>query len=173
MPASWSAITTATRSPTSALRKGPVAGLRPTRRGAALRRQGCAERRTLHGDGCCFPRRRATMPIQQKNATLDEVVEIMGGEVRKAVDQYFNFLQKAVSSYPLGDTELGGKAKDCAEKNITMARDYMHKLSRAKNPPKCQFIPNSCNLNWGSLASKLKVLARFIPKRRQRCSTLL
>jgi hypothetical protein len=33
----------------------------------------------------------------------------------------------------LGDTELGGKAKDCAEKNITMARDYMHKLSRAKN----------------------------------------
>ena len=50
------------------------------------------------------------------------------------MDKYFNFLQKAVSSYPLGDTELGGKAKDCAEKNITMARDYMHKLSRAKNP---------------------------------------
>jgi hypothetical protein len=57
----------------------------------------------------------------------------MGGEVRKAVDKYFDFLQKTVSSYPLGDTELGGKAKDCAERNITMARDYMHKLSRAKN----------------------------------------
>jgi hypothetical protein len=50
------------------------------------------------------------------------------------VDKYFDFLQKTVSSYPLGDTELGGKAKDCAEKNITMARDYMHKLSRANNP---------------------------------------
>ena len=25
------------------------------------------------------------------------------------------------------------KAKDCAEKNITIARDYMHKLSGAKN----------------------------------------
>jgi hypothetical protein len=74
------------------------------------------------------------MPKQQKNVTLDEVVEIMGGEVRKAVDKYFDFLQKTVSSYPLGDTELGGKAKDCAEKNITMARDYMHKLSRANNP---------------------------------------
>ena len=74
------------------------------------------------------------MPKQQKNVTLDEVVEIMGGEVRKAVDKYFRFLQKTVSSYPLGDTELGGKAKDCAEKNITMARDYMHKLSRANNP---------------------------------------
>jgi hypothetical protein len=75
----------------------------------------------------------ATMPKQQKNATLDEVVEVMGGEVRKAVDKYFDFLQKTVSSYPLGDTELGGKAKDCAEKNITMARDYMHKLSRVNN----------------------------------------
>ena len=74
------------------------------------------------------------MPKEQK-VTLDEVVEIMGGEVRKAVDKYFDFLQKTVSSYPLGDTELGGKAKDCAEKNITMARDYLHKLSRAKNSP--------------------------------------
>ena len=74
------------------------------------------------------------MTKQQKNVTLDEVVEIMGGEVRKSVDKYFDFLQKTVSSYPLGDTELGGKAKDCAEKNITMARDYLHKLSRANNP---------------------------------------
>jgi hypothetical protein len=62
-----------------------------------------------------------------------QLVKVMGAEVRKAVDKYFDFLQKAVSSYPLGDTELGGKAKDCAEKNIAMARDYMHKLSRANN----------------------------------------
>jgi hypothetical protein len=72
------------------------------------------------------------MPKEQK-VTLDEVVEVMGGEVRKTVDKYFDFLQKTVSSYPLGDTELGGKAKDCAEKNITMARDYVHKLSRARD----------------------------------------
>ena len=50
------------------------------------------------------------MPKEQK-VTLDEVVEVMGGEVRKAVDKYFDFLQKTVSSYPLGDTELGGKSK--------------------------------------------------------------
>ena len=72
------------------------------------------------------------MPLEQK-VTLDEVVEVLGGEARKAVDKYFDFLQKTVSSYPLGDTELGGKAKGCAEKNISMARDYMHKLTRAKN----------------------------------------
>ena len=72
------------------------------------------------------------MPKEQ-NVTLDQVVEVIGGEVRKAVDKCFDFLQKTVSSYPLGDTELDGKAKDCAEKNITIARDYMHKLTRAKN----------------------------------------
>src|ERR1700728_3642134 len=67
------------------------------------------------------------------NITLDQFTDQVREEVRKAADKYFDFLQKTVSSYPLGDTELGGKAKDCAEKNLTMARDYMHKLSRAKD----------------------------------------
>jgi hypothetical protein len=65
--------------------------------------------------------------------TLDQVAEVTRGEVCRAVDKYLDFLQKTVSSYPLGETELGGKATDCAEKNITIARDYMHKLIRAKN----------------------------------------
>jgi hypothetical protein len=94
--------------------------------------------RSSAGDQCLISQGgRVTMPIEQKvteqKVTLDEVLEVMGGEVRKAVDKYFDFLQKAVSSYPLGDTELGGKAKDCAEKNITIARDYVHKLSRVTN----------------------------------------
>src|SRR5271165_7162222 len=67
------------------------------------------------------------------NITLDQFTGQVKEEIRKSVDKYFDFLQKSVSSYPLGDTELGGKAKDCVEKNITNARDYMHKLSRAKN----------------------------------------
>ena len=65
--------------------------------------------------------------------TLDQITDQMREEIRKSVDKYFDFLQKTVSSYPLGDTELGGKAKDCAETNITIARDYMHKLSRANS----------------------------------------
>ena len=65
--------------------------------------------------------------------TLDHVDEYIREEARKAVNKYFDFLQKTVSSYPLGDTELGGKAKDCAEKSITMTRDYMHKLTQAKS----------------------------------------
>ena len=67
--------------------------------------------------------------------TLDHVDEYIREEARKAVNKYFDFLQKTVSSYPLGDTELGGKAKDCAEKSITMTRDYMHKTEPSKGFP--------------------------------------
>jgi hypothetical protein len=40
------------------------------------------------------------------NITLDQFAEQVREEVRKTVDKYFDFLQKTVSSYPLGDTEL-------------------------------------------------------------------
>jgi hypothetical protein len=73
-----------------------------------------------------------TMPKEQ-TVTLDLVAEVFAGEVQRVMDKYFNFLQKVVSSYPLGDTELGGQTKDCAEKNITISREYMHKLIRSKN----------------------------------------
>jgi hypothetical protein len=65
------------------------------------------------------------------NISLDQFTDQVREEVRKSVDKYFDFIQKTISSYPLGDTELGGKARDCAEKNMTIARDYLHKLSRA------------------------------------------
>jgi hypothetical protein len=104
------------------------------------------------------------MPIEQK-VTLDEVVEVLGGEVRKAVDKYFDFLQKTVSSYPLGDTELGGKAKDCAEKNITMARGYMHKLVGAKHfleivPIHTEFI----QAQLGFMGEQIKSLGEIYTK---------
>ena len=67
------------------------------------------------------------------NITLDQLVGLIREEVRGAADKYFDFLQKTISSYPLGDTELGGKAKDCAEKNMAITRDYVHKLIRAKD----------------------------------------
>ncbi len=85
------------------------------------------------------------------NVTLDQVTEVMRGEIRKAVDKNLDFIQKSVSSYPLGDTELGGKAKDCAEKNLAIARDYMYKLIQANNimevmPIYTEFMQSQLNL---------------------------
>ncbi len=67
------------------------------------------------------------------NVTLDQVVDLVRDEVRGAVDKYCDLLQKTVSSSKLEGTELGEKVKDGAEKNIAMTRDYLHKLSRAKD----------------------------------------
>jgi len=85
------------------------------------------------------------------NITLDQVTDVTRAEVRKAVDKNFDFLQKTVSSYPLGDTELGGKAKDFAEKNITIARDYVYKLIQANNildvvPIQSEFVQSQLSL---------------------------
>jgi hypothetical protein len=101
------------------------------------------------------------MPKEQ----IDEVVEVIGGEVRKEMDKYIDFLQKTVSSYPLGDTELGGRAKDCAEKNIFIARDYMHKLSRANNfleavPIHTEFMQSQLQL----LGEQIKGLGESDPR---------
>ena len=93
------------------------------------------------------------------NITLDQLAEQVREEVRKTVDKYLDFLQKTVSSYPLGETELDGKAKDCAEKNITIARDYMHKLTQAKNfleavPIHTEFVQSQL----GSFGEQIKSL---------------
>ena len=71
------------------------------------------------------------------NVTSEQVEEQIREEVRKAVDkyldQYLGLFRKTVSSYPLDGTELGTKAKDCAEENVAIVRDYLHKLSLAKD----------------------------------------
>ena len=107
------------------------------------------------------------------NITLDQLVGQMREEACGVVDKYFDFLQKTISSYPLGDTELGRKVKDPAEKNIAIARDYVHKLIRAKDlleivPIQTEFMQSQLDSFGGKLTA-----AKLIPKLRRRCSTLL
>jgi hypothetical protein len=85
------------------------------------------------------------------NITLDQVTDVTRAEIRKAVDKNLDLLQKTVSSFPLGDTELGGKAKDFAEKNLSIARDYVYKLIQANNvldivPIQSEFIQSQLSL---------------------------
>jgi hypothetical protein len=71
--------------------------------------------------------------ISDWNITLDQLLDQIRIEVGKALDKYFDALQKANSSNPFAGTELGDKVKDCAERNIAISRDYMHKLNQAKD----------------------------------------
>jgi len=54
-------------------------------------------------------------------------------KTRVVVDNYFNFLQKTMSSYPWGGSDLGEKLKSFAEQNISASHDYARKLSHAKD----------------------------------------
>jgi hypothetical protein len=63
----------------------------------------------------------------------EQVIEKTMDQTRGALDDYFNFMQKAFSFYPVGGTELAEKMNSYTEQNISAARDFVHKLSQAKD----------------------------------------
>jgi hypothetical protein len=65
--------------------------------------------------------------------TLDQLLDQIREEMRGSVDKYFDSLQKNISAYPFGGTELGDKIKNSARRNITIARNHAHKLCQAKD----------------------------------------
>jgi hypothetical protein len=68
-------------------------------------------------------------PAEELNAFAQHAKD----QALAAADTYFDFLKKAVSSYPSGGTMFGDSVKNYAEKNITVMQDFLHKLSRAKD----------------------------------------
>ena len=72
-------------------------------------------------------------PLEDLNAKAKQAVEQTAEQTRGAVDNYFNFLQKTISSYPSGGTDLREKLKSYAEKNIAATHEFVLKLSQAKD----------------------------------------
>jgi hypothetical protein len=54
-------------------------------------------------------------------------------QAHEALEIYFDFLKKSVSSFPSGGTELGEKLKDQSVQNIIAVRELVKKLSQAKD----------------------------------------
>jgi hypothetical protein len=54
-------------------------------------------------------------------------------QLHQAVDTYFDFLRKSVSSFPSGGTELGEKLKDQGVRNIAAVHELVKKLSQVKD----------------------------------------
>ena len=67
------------------------------------------------------------------NSQAKRAVEQTKEQVVGAVDNYFNSLQRTISSYPTGGSELGEKIKDYAEKNIAATHEFLLNVSRAKD----------------------------------------
>jgi hypothetical protein len=71
----------------------------------------------------------AERAVQQTERAARQTVE----QARGALDHYFDFMQKAVSSFPSGGTEFGEKLKSYTEENISSAQEFVDKLSRSKD----------------------------------------
>ena len=66
-------------------------------------------------------------------ATAEETIERSKEEARWALDSYFDLLHKAIASIPTGRILFDEKLKSYSERNVATTRDYMHKLSQAKD----------------------------------------
>jgi hypothetical protein len=66
-------------------------------------------------------------------AQVERLVDKTVAQTRGAADDYFGFIQKVFSFYPVGGTELAEKVKSYTEQNISAAGDFVHKLSKAKD----------------------------------------
>jgi hypothetical protein len=68
-------------------------------------------------------------PLGNLKANVERALE----QTRGVLNTYFNFIQRAISSYPSGGTELGEKLKTYTKENIAAAREFADKLSQAKH----------------------------------------
>ncbi|HXX49872.1 MAG TPA: phasin family protein [Xanthobacteraceae bacterium] len=69
---------------------------------------------------------------EQAVKQAEQVVEKTIDQTRGAVDNYFNFMENAFSSYP-GGTELAEKMRSYTEQNLSAAQEFVQKLGRAKD----------------------------------------
>ena len=66
-------------------------------------------------------------------AQVERLVDRTVAQTHGAADDYFSFMQKAFSFYPVGGTELAEKMKSYTEQNVSAAGNFVHKLSQAKD----------------------------------------
>jgi hypothetical protein len=57
-------------------------------------------------------------------------------QARGAVDVYFDYLKKAISSAPSGGTELGEKLKSYAEKNVSTTHEFVKQTEPRQGFPR-------------------------------------
>lgn len=53
-------------------------------------------------------------------------------QAEDAFDAYFDFLKRAISSYPSGGTKPGEKLESQAEQNVAAVHEYVKQLSQSK-----------------------------------------
>jgi hypothetical protein len=68
-------------------------------------------------------------PAEELSGLAEQTME----QARTAVDTYFDYLKKAISSTPSGGTEFGEKLKNYAEANLATTHEFVKQLSQVKD----------------------------------------
>ncbi len=68
-------------------------------------------------------------PTEELSALANQGME----QARSAIDTYFDYLKKIVSSTPSGGTEFGEKLKSYAEANLATTHEFVRQLSHVKD----------------------------------------
>ena len=77
--------------------------------------------------------KQAVNETKQATDRMTQAVEGTKGQALGAADTYFDFLNKTISSFPLGGTEFGEKLKSFAEKNLAATHRFIQQLSQARD----------------------------------------
>jgi hypothetical protein len=72
-------------------------------------------------------------PFASFTTTAAQIAEQMTKETQGAMENYFGWLQKAMSTYPWSNTNLNTILLSNALKNVTATFAFVQKLSQAKN----------------------------------------
>jgi hypothetical protein len=89
-------------------------------------------------------------PVDQMDALTKHAME----QAHEALDAYFDFLKKSVSSFPSGGTDLGEKLKDQSVQNITAMHELVKRLSQAKD------FEEALRIQTAFMHSQLNVLGK-------------
>jgi hypothetical protein len=71
--------------------------------------------------------------LEDLKANVQQALEKTAEQTRGALNSYFDFIQRAISSHPAGGSDLGEKLKTYTDKNISAAHELAPKLSQAKD----------------------------------------
>ncbi len=75
-------------------------------------------------------------------------------QAHEALDAYFDFLKKSVSSFPSGGIDLAEKLKDQSVQNITAVHELVKRLSQAKD------FEEALRIQTAFMHSQLNALAK-------------
>ena len=70
---------------------------------------------------------------ENTSESMSEMVMQGGEQVRKVMENYFNFFQKSISASPWLESDLTKKMKSYTEQNVAAASEFARKLTQAKD----------------------------------------